>query len=199
VREEVMSGLNFARRPFRNERPVYLAVVLALAAALVFLALNVRLYAGYQKSVAGTTRQIEELGRRRSKAAADIQEARSALESYRVSSLAAQSQGLLKIVAERHFSWIVFLARLERVLPPEVRVTRLAPRFDGQLVRVSMGLIGRDAESVVRTVAALDGDPAFSAIDLKSEQSPEQGVPEGRTFEVDATYAATEAAPEKRR
>jgi Tfp pilus assembly protein PilN len=192
-----MPGLNFARRPFRNERPVYLVVAAALAAAAILLVLNVRLYAGYQRSVAGTTRQIEELGRRRSRAAADIQETKSALENFRVSSLAAQSQGLIKIVAERHFSWITFLARLERVLPPEVRVTRLTPRFDGQQVRVSMGLIGRDAESVVRTVAALAGDPAFSAIDLKSEQSPEQGVPEGRIFEVDAIYRAD--APEKTR
>jgi len=193
-----MPGLNFARRPFRNERPVFLVAAAALAAALVLLFLNIRLYAGYQRSVAGTTRQIEELSRRRSRTAADIQEAKSALENFRVSSLAAQSQGLIRIVAERHFSWITFLARLERVLPPEVRVTRLTPQFDGRQVRVSMGLIGRDAESVVRTVAALAGDPAFSAIDLKSEQTPEQGVPEGRTFDVEASYSE-EAPPEKTR
>jgi hypothetical protein len=194
-----MATVNFARRPFRNERPVYLAVGAAFAAAIVLLAFNLRLYAGYQKSVAGTTRQIEELGRRRGKADAVAREAKSAVDSFRVSSLAAESEGLLKIVAERRFSWTAFLARLERVLPPEVRVSRLAPHFDGHEVRIGMSLLGRDSESVVRTVAALAKDPAFSLIHLTSEQNPDQGVPEGRTFEVDARYAPLEPREERPR
>jgi hypothetical protein len=100
-----MPSVNFARRPFRNERPVYLAAGTAFGGALILLVLNVGLYAGYQKSVAGTTRQIDDLRRRRTEATAASQQAKSALEGYRVSSLAAESQGLLKVVAERHFSW----------------------------------------------------------------------------------------------
>ncbi len=187
-----MAGINFARRPFRDERQVYLAAGTALAAAVVLLALNVRLYAGYHASVAGTSREIAELNRRKADAAVRTRDARGALEAFRMSSLAAESQGLLKIVAERHFSWTALLARLERVLPAEVRVTRLSPRFDGRNVNIIMTLVGKDSTSVVRTITALARDPAFSVIDLKSEQSPEQGIPEGRTFEVSARYAAPE-------
>jgi hypothetical protein len=75
------------------------------------------------------------------------------------------------------------------VLPPEVRVNRLTPRFDGENISVELGLVGRDSASVVRTISALAHDPAFSLIDLKSEQNPEQGIPEGRSFEISTRYA----------
>ncbi len=188
-----MSGFNFASRPFRNERPVLLSAGTALAVAAVLFLINVRLYVGYQKSVAGTSQQIEYLQGRKTQALRRSGEARVALDSYRVSNLATESQGLLKIVAERRFSWTTLLARLERVLPAEVRVSRLTPRFDGEIVHVSMALVGKDAESVVKTIAALARDPVFSEIDLRSEQTQEQGVPEGRSFDVDARYLA--AAP----
>jgi hypothetical protein len=41
----------------------------------------------------------------------------------------------------------------------------------------------------------LSRDPAFSLVDLKSEATPEQGVPEGHTFEIDTRYAVREGAP----
>jgi len=193
-----MPSINFARRPFRNERPVYAVAGAALLAAAALFAVNVQIYLGYQMSVAGTTRQIDDLGRRRAAAVATAQDAQRALESFRVSSLAAESQGLIRIAAERQFSWNAVLARLERVLPGEVRVTRLAPRFDGETVSLAMGLVGKDAESVVRTIAALARDPAFSLIDLKSEQAPEQGIPEGRVFEITARYSPEKSGGPKR-
>jgi Tfp pilus assembly protein PilN len=113
-----------------------------------------------------------------------------------VSSLAAQSKGLLRIVGERRFSWTALLARLERVLPAEVRVTRLTPRFEENGITVSLGLVGKDADSVVRTIASLAHDPLFSVINLNSESTPEQGVPEGHAFEVDVRYSPSEPARE---
>jgi Tfp pilus assembly protein PilN len=179
---------NFARRPFRDDRPVFLAVGVMLVAAVVLLVANARLYTGFQRSVAGTSRQIEYLEKRRTVALKESEEARSALNSYRVSNLASESKGMLRVVGERHFSWTALLARLERVLPPEVRVARLTPAFGEQGVSIKMGLIGKDADSIVSTIAALARDPAFSVIDLMSESTPEQGVPEGHSFDVDVRY-----------
>jgi Tfp pilus assembly protein PilN len=179
---------NFARRPFRDERPVLLVVVATLAVAALLLFVNARLYIEYQRSISGTSRQIEYLEKRKGAALRQAQEARRALDTYRVSSLAAESQGLLKIVSERRFSWIALLARLERVLPPEVRVSRLTPHFAEQEVTVSLGLVGKDADSVVRTIAAFARDSTFTVINLKAETTPEHGVPEGHSFEMEIRY-----------
>lgn len=177
--------LDFARQPFRDDRPVFLAAGLAFAAAAVLIVANVRLYEDFHREMEGTSQQIQFLEQRRDRAARQTSESRGALNNYRVSSLAVESRGLLRIIAERRFSWTGLLAKLERTLPADVRVTSLTPQFDesGETV-LNIGLIGRDAESVVRTVAAFARDPAFDSVLLHSESSPERGVPEGRTFQV---------------
>jgi Tfp pilus assembly protein PilN len=181
--------LDFARRPFRDERPVLLAAGLAFAAAALLLAENVHLYRAFHRDMEGTGRQIEFLENRRSRAARDAEQSRAALNSYRVSALAQESRGLLRIVGERRFSWTRLLSRLERTLPPEVRVTRLTPQFEetGETT-MTIGLLGKDADSVVRTIAAFARDPAFDSVALHSESSPEKGVPEGHSFEVTVKY-----------
>lgn len=185
--------LDFARRPFRDERPVLLVAGLAFAAAAFLLAANVRQYRDFHREIGGTGRQIEFLQERLRKVSREAEQSRAALAGFNVAALAQESRGLLRLVAERRFSWTALLARLERTLPPEVRVTRLSPKFeDSGSVTLSVGLIGKDAESVVRTIAALAHDPAFDAFALHSEATPEKGVPEGHTFLVTVTYRPPE-------
>lgn len=190
-------SLNFARRPFSNERPFIVAAGLALVLGLVLLAANVRQWSDFHRQIEGTALQIESLEGRRDRALRDAAASRAALDSYRVSSLAAQSKGLLRLVAERRFSWTALLARLERTLPAEVRVTRLAPRFDETGVTLDCGLVGKTHESVSRTIVALAKDPAFEAIELKSERSPDAGagagaLGEGYEFDLIVRYRGAE-------
>jgi len=92
-------------------------------------------------------------------------------------------------VRERRFSWTQLLARLERTLPPEVRLARLIPRFEASdAVSLELAVVGRGPESVVRTVASLTRDPSFQAVDLRSETSPEAGIPEGYSFLLTIRY-----------
>lgn len=183
--------LDFARQPFRDERPIFLVAGLALALAAFLLAANVRLYGDFHRGIEGTSGQIEYLQKRRDRAAREAQESRAALNSYKVSALDMESRGLLRVVGERRFSWTGLLSRLERVLPPEVRVARLGPRFSetGE-ASLDIGLVGKDVDSVVRTIAAFSRDPAFSEVELHSESSPEKGVPEGHAFVVSVRYRA---------
>ena len=130
--------------------------------------------------------------RRQVRANAAADEAKNALSAFELSELSTESRGLLRLVDERQFSWTTFLSRLERVLPAEVRLSRLQPRFeDAGKIEISIALVGRGPESVVRTLAALARSPYFAAIELKSETRPDskQGVPEGYTFTVTTTYA----------
>jgi Tfp pilus assembly protein PilN len=181
--------LDFARRPFRDERPALLVAGLAFAVAALLFAANVRQYRDFHREIGGTGRQIEFLQGRLQRASRESEQSRAALNSFKVSSLAQESRGLLRIVAERRFSWTSLLARLERTLPSEVRVTRLTPTFDdiGEAT-LSIGLIGKDADSVVRTIAAFARDPAFNSVALHTESTPEKGVPEGHSFNVTVTY-----------
>ena len=190
--------LDFARRPFRDERPFLLAAALAFGLAAILLVANVRQYAEFHRSSEGTARQIESLEARRDRAERDAQVSRAALNNYKVSNLARESRGLLKLVSERRFSWSALLGRLERVLPPDVRLTRLTPRFSetGETT-LDCSLVGKSQDAVVRTLAALSRDPGFAAVELRSEAPPGAGggAPEGYGFQLYLKYGPAGQAP----
>lgn len=183
------ASFNFARRPFRDYRPVYLAAGIAFLVGAVFLALNLDLYADFRKHMQGTLKQIDWLEERRARASRTAEQARTALGAYPVSDLASESRELLRLAEERRFSWTALLAWLERTLPPEVRLSRLTPSVrDSGDVGLSLALVGRGPQSVTRTIAALSREPACASVELSSETSPEEGVPEGHSFLLEMEY-----------
>lgn len=184
-------NLNFARRPFRDYRPVYFVAGAALLVGVILFGVNATLYGEFRRDVADTREEIAWLEKRQARATQAAEEARSALRAYETSALAVESRGLLRLVSERQFSWMALLARLERVLPTEVRLTRLQPTFqDSREILVDIALVGRGPESVVRTIAALARSPHFTAVDLRSEARSDaaDGSPEGHSFVISTVY-----------
>lgn len=183
--------LNFARRPFRDYRSVHLVAGSAILVGAILFVINASLYGRFRADVADTREEIAWLQKRQVRAVAAAEQARKELASYELSDLAVESRGLLRLVEERKFSWMGFLARLERVLPPEVRLSRLQPKFQetGEVL-VDVTLVGRGPESVVRTIAALSRSPSFATVELRTETRPEskEGVPEGLVFILSTVY-----------
>jgi len=185
----VSAGWNFARRPFRDERPVLIAIGVMAILGLVFFAANLQLYLGFSRHVEGTRKEIARLDLRRDAASRASDQSRRAVEGYRLSTLAEEASGLQTIVRERRFSWLALLGRLEKTLPSDIRLSRLQPRFDSaDSISVDMAMLGRNPESIVKTIGALSKDKAFRDVELQSESSPEAGVPEGYTFTLRMRY-----------
>lgn len=190
---------NYARRPFRDDRPAYAAAAVLFFAGAVLLAVNVRLYTAYRRGVSDVTGEIAALETRQRAAETRGNEAKAALSSYRLSALAEESRELARVVAERRFSWTGLLARLERTLPWDVGILRLQPLFgkDGD-VALDLQLAGKSREAVVPTLAALAKDPAFGSIELRTESQPEGTTAEPFQFLLSSRYnptAAAEAGP----
>jgi hypothetical protein len=165
---------NFARRPFRNDRPAFAAAVALLLVGAALLAVNIRLFADYRRQVADTRAEIAALEARGALADEKTQAARSALGSYRLSSLAEESRGLARVVAERRFSWTSLLSRLERTLPFDVGVVHLQPLFGvAGDVTLTLQFAARNREAIVHTIEALSKNPAFGQVELRSESQPE--------------------------
>ena len=184
-----MNGsFNYARRPFRDDRPVFAVAALLILFGAVMMVINVRLFANYRRQVADTHAEIAALEARSQRAQQKSQEARAALGSYRLSALAEESRGLARIVAERRFSWTSLLGRLERTLPSEVGLVRLQPRFGtaGE-IEVEMQLYARDREAIVQTIAALSKNPAFGQVEVRSESQNDAG-PEKIEFTLSTHY-----------
>ena len=187
--------LDFARRPFSDERPLWAVLGFFVVAGAVLAFANLRLYSSFHRDVSDIQADIQRLGQRSQQVEKESEEARAALLSYKLSSLAGESQSVLKLVAERRFSCTALLHRLEKTLPPDVRLARLLPQFDNRAeVGLQIGFVGRGPESVVRTIAALASDPAFRDVELRMEASAEHGVPEGYSFDLALVYAPDETA-----
>ena len=186
-----MSGAswNFARRPFRD-RPAFAAAGGLVLVGLVLLVANLRIFARYRHDVADVHGEIAALETRQRAADEKARAAKAALASYRLSSLADESRELSRLAAERRFSWTQLLARLEKTLPGDVGVLRLAPLFDkeGQVV-LELQLVARNRDAVVPTITALSKDPAFSAVELRTESSPEGATTDPYLFQISSRYA----------
>jgi hypothetical protein len=182
-------GWNFARRPFYDDRPIWILAGILVLAGIALLAANLRQVADYRRGVADIQASVDALEARQHKAEARAQAARSALSSYRVSAMADESRNLARIVAERRFSWTLLLSRLEKTLPPLVGVAHLQPRFDKESeVWLDMQLVAKGPEMVVPTIAALSKDPAFANVELKNETTGEPGSPDPFQFSVSSRY-----------
>jgi Tfp pilus assembly protein PilN len=180
---------NFARRPFRDDRPLYAAAVVLLVIGAAVLVANLRLVGQYRRGVADTREAIATLEARGQRADEKASAAKKDLSSYRLSTLADESRGLATVAAERKFSWTTLLARLEKTLPGSVGVTRLQPQFDtAGNVSLDMQLVARGREALVPTIAALARDPAFEEIDLKSETIGEPGSIDPFVFTLTMQY-----------
>jgi Tfp pilus assembly protein PilN len=182
---------NFARRPFQDDRPIYVAAVALFALGAALLLANLRLFTEYRRQVADTRAEIAALEDRQLRAEKKKETSKSAVSAYKLSALAEESRGLAKIVAERRFSWTTLLARLERTLPSEVGLAHMQPRFetDGE-VWLDMQFYAKNRESVVKTIAALAKDPALDGVELKSETTSDPGNPEPFQFSLGARYEA---------
>src|SRR5688572_21829419 len=92
-------NLNFARRPFRDYRPVYIVAGGALLAGVILFGVNATLYGEFRRDVADTREEIAWLEKRQARATQASEEARSALRAYETSDLAVESRGLLRLVS----------------------------------------------------------------------------------------------------
>jgi hypothetical protein len=200
----VTASWNFARRPFRDDRPAYVGAAILFAVGAVLLVANVRLFSSYRRGVADVRAEVAALEARQQGADARTQEARAALSSYKLSTLADQSRELSRVIAERKFSWTGLLARLERTLPPDVGILRLQPQFDKEgHIALDLQLAGRSREAVVPTIAALTRDPAFSGVSLHNESQPEGNTADpfqflvASRYEPEAPLEKASAAPKK--
>jgi Tfp pilus assembly protein PilN len=187
--------IDFARRPFKNLRPVRATIGALLAAGLILTIINWRAYASFRQGQANTRAEISSLRSRLARAEQREHSARQALATTAVGQIAERSRGVNRIVEERRFSWSHLLDRLERVLPDDVRLITLQPGFDEAKdgATLHMTLVGRTPDSSVRTLAALGRDSHFAVLTLANEADPEKGGPEGYRFAVSVEYRPEDA------
>ncbi|HYU32080.1 MAG TPA: hypothetical protein VEW48_07945 [Thermoanaerobaculia bacterium] len=121
-------GLNLARRPFVNTRPVTRVSMLLWVLGLLLLFGNVSLFWNYLSGSAEKRAELDRLVQDRQRQEQTVAQLQQRLASLDLEQQNKKVTYLNQKIAERTFSWSLLFDRLAEVLPNDVRLTRLAPR-----------------------------------------------------------------------
>lgn len=177
-------GPNLATRPFANERPVKRATSLIWLIALALLVINVFIYQRYLSGQYEQRQAIEDLQTRIEAEQQTIVQLEDDLAALDLDRQNERIEFLNVEIAKRTFSWSRLFDRLEEVLPPEVRLSRVAPRAAEQrhvdarlgdqsvedLVAIELHGRAEDGDHLLEFVDGLFEHSSFLVPNLVSEQ-----------------------------
>jgi Tfp pilus assembly protein PilN len=178
--------LNLAAKPYRDYRPFTLVMA---AGSLLFFGLayvNVDTYLRYKTATKQTTATIARLDGQIAEEHHKTDEVNARIGKVDVKLLQARTAFANVQLAERAFSWSELLDRLEHVLPDDVRIEGVAPKFEkGGLVHLALNCHGKGTDSMVRTIGSFNRDSHFANAFPKVETREEN---KEFRFELDVDY-----------
>lgn len=167
---------NLATRPFLNTRPVWLVAAAAGLAAVILLAFDLRLVLVADRALDDEILRRDALLERHRELEAEVRKDVVALEKVPWRSLTRRVGATNLILREHAFSWLAMLDDIERVMPYDVRLTKIAPSVGAEEVTLSMALIAHNREAMLQLLDNLVADPRFSDPTPSSESTPEENT-----------------------
>lgn len=169
-----MIAPNLASRPHLNTRPVWMVIAVAGFLALVFAVVNASVWFKSNRSLEEQIELQAELKAEHDSLSASVGEQAESLNRVPWRSLSARVNAVNSIIREHEFSWIGLLDDIERVLPYDVRLTKITPKVDVETVNLSFTAIGRNREALLDLLDNMIADPSFSDPAPSSEATPEE-------------------------
>jgi len=182
--------LNLARHPFRDYRLFAVFVGILSAAALGVTFLSARGVVGKFSVNEATQERILELERGIKEAKAETETLKKTLATVNFKELNAAALSVNDLIGRRAFSWSRILERLEAVLPDDVRLVALSTGSESSRggIQFRLTCVTTARDGLLRTVTALDGDPAFSDILPGSFSDEEYSKTQGKKFDLAASF-----------
>lgn len=179
---------NLATRPFLNTRPVWLVTAVAGLAALILLALNLRLLLVSNRSLDDDMAKRDALFERHQLLEAEVRKDIDTLERVPWRSLIGRVEATNLILREHAFSWLGMLDDIERVMPYDVRLTRIAPTVGPDGVTLTLALIAHNRDAMLQLLDNLIADPRFSSPTPSMEATPEESATAGYVMNLRVDY-----------
>ncbi len=190
---------NLSSRPFLNTRPVWLLIVAAGTLALVLSAVNLNLWIVSNLGLEEQLARERTLAAEQAKLVGEMKADLAALDRVPWRSLNRRVEDINLVLHEHAFSWLQLFDDVERVLPREVRIIRIAPTVGKEGVELGLDGVARDRDAFLDLLDNLIADPAFDEPRPRSERMPEQSSSAGYEFTVSVKYVydwvAGEATP----
>jgi len=186
---------NLATRPFLNTRPVWIVAAVAGLLALILIGFNLRLYLVANRHLDDETTMRDELEHRYTALATEVTTDVSVLEKVPWRSLKGRVDATNLVLREHSFSWIEMLDDIERVMPYDLRLTKISPSVGADEVTLSLVAIARNRDAMLNFLDNLIADPRFENPTPSSEKTPEETTLATYLLSMRVTYHPYEEAP----
>ena len=171
-------AINLASEPFRRDRPVLIGstlvalLMVASLTTLIFLALtDRRLMARDRQTQAQLDRELARVTAEQRKVDAEIRKAEN-------SEVLERSVLINELLLRKGISWTRIFADLEKVLPPNARVTQIKPQLDNENhILLEMTAASESSEPLNTFLIKLEGSDVFSNVTTSVTQAPTQTDP----------------------
>lgn len=169
-----MIAPNLASRPQLNTRPVWVVAGVAAGLALVFAVVNGLVWLTSSRALEEQLVLRDRLEAEAQQLGTEVAEQADNLNRVPWKSLAARVNAVNAVIREHEFSWIGMLDDIERVLPYDVRLTKITPKVDVDSVNLGLTAVGRTREALLELLDTMIADPSFSDPTPLSEITPEE-------------------------
>ncbi len=197
-------GLNLARRPFIDNRPVNVAAGVLAAGVLILSFVSVRTVFRYLDGSRKTRVAIATLRDEIARLETSRRAAEARLSRYDVEELRAGAQDANRIARRHAFSWTRFLSRLEKTLPADTRIATISvssaekgdTRTGGgknELFWVELTLVSREPDGLIKAIRSFYSSPWFDRPVPHAEERGDKRAPEGRRVRIGVLYRDVEA------
>lgn len=189
-----MLRTNLSTRPFYNDRLVALALGVVVTLVVALTAVNVERVYHLTSERASLRAEISADHARTTRADNAALAMQKSIDAKLLASLAAGTGEANILITRRAFSWTTLLNLLETTLPPNVRITSIAPQIDQGDRRVQLGMIAKSEEDVADFEDALLKTGQFYDVRPRTSEATDDGM---RRVTLSMRYVQTETPPAK--
>jgi Tfp pilus assembly protein PilN len=199
-------AINLARRPFRNNTAYY-----AVYSACLALLLSATVYNGWSFWTGGAelARLREDMSfttDRYMKLHDEVEQMKSEINTLDLEVINTKSSFAEGLILSRFFSWSLLFDRLEDLIPPEVKIQRIAPSISTKRIEITLSGMARSPDQFLEFEGNLSSSPFFSNVyPVHEDQQESQNelkfslamdyIPAGKdTQQAPGSEAATTAA-----
>jgi hypothetical protein len=180
---------NLAGRPFLNTRPVWLVTAVAAVLTFVLIVMNVGFFVRTNRTLEPQIEYRDRLIAEERALAAEVGGVVETLEGVPWKSLESRVHATNLVLREHAFSWLELLDDVARVMPYDVRITKITPDVGPNWVTLHLIVVARTRDDMLEFLGNLVDDPRFSNPTPRQEQGPEEASFPGYTLALSVRYA----------
>jgi Tfp pilus assembly protein PilN len=182
-------GINLASEPFRRDRPMLIGS--AVVALLMMASLGTLIFLAYtdRGTILRDRRVQAQLDRELTRVNADRKKIDAEVLRAENSEVLERSVLINELLLRKGISWTRIFADLEKVLPPNVRVTQIKPQVNNNdQISLEMTVASESLEPLTTFLMKLEGSDVFGNVAPSITQAPTQTDPFYR-YRMTVNYA----------